>query len=125
MTPASQTKKTSTRRVHNVLRADQNKNTEHSTISNDMVFYQSCLPVTGASMSIMVFSCRRSAAPSLMIRNATSSVTRPSRMKCCFRTSGLGLPLASKASLIVTLWLGGNGTAESEKENTRRTRSVH
>ena len=122
MTPASHTNKTSTRRVHNVLRTDKNKNTEHS---NDMVIYQSRLPVTGASMSIMVFSCRRSAAPSLMIRNATSSVTRPSRMKCCFRTSGLGLPLASKASLIVTLWLGGNGTAESKKENTRCTSNVH
>ena len=70
------------------------------------------LPVTGASMSSMVLSCRNNAAPSLIIRRATSSVTRPSRMKCCLSMSGFGFAFVSNTSWIVSLWLGGNGTAE-------------
>ena len=59
------------------------------------------LPVTGASMSIIVFSCLNKAAPSFIILRAVSSVTRPSRIKCCLRTSGLGFPLESNTSLML------------------------
>jgi len=72
--------------------------------------YYEKLPVNGASISIIVFSWRMIAAPSFIIRKATSSETRPSAMKCSFNISGLGLPLASKTSLIDSLLVGGNGT---------------
>ena len=75
------------------------------------------LPVTGASMSIIVFSDLRRAAPSLMILSAAFSSSRPSRMKCCLRTSGLGLLVReSNTSAIVILFAGGNGTAERNNE---------
>ena len=45
------------------------------------------VPVTGASISIMVFSDLSREAPSLMTLNAALSSMRPSRMKCCFNTS--------------------------------------
>ena len=74
---------------------------------------QCFLPVTGASMSIIVFSDLSRAAPSLMILSAAFSSSRPSRMKCCLRTSGLGLLVReSNTSAIVILFAGGNGTAE-------------
>ena len=75
-------------------------------------------PVTGASTSIIVFSCLMMAAPSLMILSATSSDTRPSAMKCCFSTSCRGLPFASNTSLIVSLFAGGNSTAETKHNGT-------
>ena len=78
---------------------------------------QCFLPVTGASMSIIVFSDLRRAAPSLMILSAAFSSSRPSRMKCCLRTSGLGLLVReSNTSAIVILFAGGNGTAERNNE---------
>lgn len=70
-----------------------------------------CKPVRGASISTRVFSCLIMAAPSLTILRATSSVTLPSAMKCCFKTSGLGRPLASNTSLMISLLLGGKRTA--------------
>jgi len=70
-----------------------------------------CIPVTGASMSIIVFSDLRRAAPSLMILSATFSSILPSSMKCCFKISVRGLfVLASNTSAIVSLCDGGNGT---------------
>lgn len=80
-----------------------------------IVHWYQYLPVTGASISIIVFSCRKSAAPSFIILRATSSVTLPSNMKCCLKTSGRGLPLESNTSLMVSLWLGGNGTPKTDK----------
>ncbi len=68
-------------------------------------------PVTGASMSIIVFSWRSRAAPSLMMRRAAASSIRPSKMKCCLSTSGRGLPVfVSNTSATDNLRLGGNGT---------------
>lgn len=68
-------------------------------------------------MSIIVFSERRRAAPSLMMRSAAASSILPSRMKCCLRTSGRGLPVrASKTSATVSLRDGGNGTS-ADREN--------
>ena len=62
-------------------------------------------------MSIMVFSWRSRAAPSLMMRSAAASSIRPSKMKCCLRTSGRGLPVfVSNTSATDNLRLGGNGT---------------
>ena len=72
-------------------------------------------------MSIMVFSCRSKAAPSLISLRATSSVTRPSRMKCCLRTSGRGFPLGSNTSLMVSRWLGGKGTPETQQHGVSNT----
>uniref|UniRef100_A0A182J1E9 Uncharacterized protein n=1 Tax=Anopheles atroparvus TaxID=41427 RepID=A0A182J1E9_ANOAO len=67
--------------------------------------------VTGASMSIIVLSAFRIAAPSWMIRKAAFSSIRPSRMKCCFSTSGRGLPVCeSNTSDAVSLCFGGKGT---------------
>lgn len=81
---------------------------------------QNTPPVTGASMSIIVFSCRRRAAPSLMMRRAAASSMRPSRTKCCLRTSGRGLPvLASNTSATDNLRLGGNGTPKKEKKRRK------
>ena len=75
----------------------------------------SILPVTGASSSIIVFSALSSAAPSLMIFKAVCSSSLPSRMKCCFRTSGLGLlVLESNTSAMVSLLEGGNGTPRKQ-----------
>lgn len=69
------------------------------------------LPVTGASMSIIVFSERNNVAPSFMILRAAASSIRPSRMKCCLSTSGRGLFVReSNTSEAVSLLLGGNGT---------------
>lgn len=68
-------------------------------------------PVTGASMSIIVFSDLSSDAPSLTMRNAAASSIRPSRMKCCFSMSGRGLfVLWSHTSAVVSFRPGGNGT---------------
>lgn len=75
-------------------------------------------PVTGASMSIMVFSDLRSDAPSLTMRNAAASSIRPSRMKCCFNMSGRGLfVLWSHTSAVVNFRPGGNGTPATEEIN--------
>lgn len=69
-------------------------------------------------MSIMVFSERRRAAPSLIIRRAAASSILPSRIKCCFRTSGRGDPVrSSKTSATVILCDGGNGTSNVNKTN--------
>lgn len=70
------------------------------------------LPVTGASMSRMVFSWRRMAAPSLTILSATASSTRPSLVRWAFRRSTRGLPSQSNTSFMVRRWLKGKGTAE-------------
>lgn len=64
----------------------------------------------GASTSIMVFSCRRMAAPSLMIFRAASSSRRPSFTRWLLRTSRRGLP-SSNTSFSVSRCVGGNGTA--------------
>lgn len=69
-------------------------------------------PVTGASISIMVFSERRRAAPSLTIRRAAASSILPSRIKCCLRTSGRGRSVrGSNTSATVNLCDGGKGTS--------------
>lgn len=69
------------------------------------------VPVTGASISIIVFSDLSRAAPSCMIRKAAASSIRPSSIKCCLSTSDWGLPVrASNTSATVNLWLGGKGT---------------
>ena len=76
------------------------------------------LPVTGASSSIIVFSALSSAAPSLMIFKAVCSSSLPSRMKCCFNTSGFGLlVLESNTSARVSLLEGGKGTPRSRYSN--------
>lgn len=86
-----------------------NQNEMDTKRNNDQ---RSNQPVTGASMSIIVFSLRSSVAPSWMMRTAAASSMRPSSMKCCLRTSGKGLPLPrrSNTSATVSLWLGGNRT---------------
>lgn len=67
-------------------------------------------------MSIIVFSERKSVAPSWIIRSAAGSSIRPSKMKCCLRTSGRGLPVrVSNTSDTVSLCDGGNGTAKKRK----------
>lgn len=69
------------------------------------------LPVTGASISIIVFSDLSNEAPSLTMRNAAASSIRPSRIKCCFSISGRGLfVLWSHTSAVVNFRPGGNGT---------------
>lgn len=69
-------------------------------------------PVTGASISIIVFSERRRAAPSLTIRRAAASSILPSRIKCCLRTSGRGRSVrGSNTSATVNLCDGGKGTS--------------
>lgn len=69
------------------------------------------VPVTGASISIIVFSDLSRVAPSCMIRKAADSSIRPSSIKCCLSTSDWGLPVrASNTSATVNLWLGGKGT---------------
>lgn len=75
------------------------------------------LPVTGASMSIIVFSCRNNAAPSFMSFNATPSSSLPSSIKCCFITSIFGLPLESNISDVLSLWAGGKGTPETDRSS--------
>jgi len=68
----------------------------------------------GASTSSMVFSCLSSAVPSLMMRSATCSSSRPSFTKCSLRISGRGLLLRlSYTSSAFSLLDGGNGTAEN------------
>lgn len=70
------------------------------------------IPVTGASMSSIVFSWRSIAAPSLIIRSATASSTRPSLVRWAFRRSTRGFPSQSNTSFNVRRWLRGKGTAE-------------
>lgn len=88
--------------------------------SNQSVATQTpLLPVIGASSSIIVFSCLRMAAPSLIIFRATSSSSRPSFTKWFFRTSILGFPF-SNTSFKVSRWVGGKGTArEREKHHLK------
>lgn len=43
---------------------------------------------------------------------ATLSSTRPSRIKCFFRTSGCGFPLSSNTSSIVSNSTAGCGTSK-------------
>lgn len=81
------------------------------------------LPVIGASTSTMVFSCRNNFAPSSMIFNATSSVTRPSAMKCALRTSTRGLPRESNTSYALKRTCGGHGMSRS-KINDRQTKEM-
>lgn len=79
------------------------------------------LPVTGASISIIVLSERRRAAPSLTIRSAADSSILPSRIKCCLSTSGRGRPVrVSKTSAIVSLRDGGNGTPVKNKREEKK-----
>lgn len=75
-------------------------------------------PVTGASISIIVFSERNSMAPSVMMRNAAASSMRPSSMKCCLSTSGFGLPelRLSNTSATVSLCAGGNRTPAKHEQ---------
>lgn len=77
------------------------------------------LPVIGASTSTMVFSCRNNLAPSSMIFNATSSVTRPSAMKCVLRTSTRGLPRESNTSYALKRTFGGHGMSRTRKKATQ------
>lgn len=70
------------------------------------------LPVIGASTSIIVFSLRNIAAPSLMILSAISSSTRPSLIKWFFKMSTLGFPSVSNTSSDVKRCVGGKGTAK-------------
>lgn len=100
---------------------------------------QFAVPVTGASISIIVFSDLSRAAPSCMIRKAAASSIRPSSIKCCLSTSDWGLPVrASNTSAAVNLWLGGKGTPafafclfvrticikwENEKENNNNNKN--
>lgn len=116
-----------TKATWNEWRDELNRNENASDISDDRsTFYTNVTdqnsPVTGASMSIMVFSERKRAAPSLIIRRAAASSILPSSIKCCFKTSGRGRSVrASKTSATVNLCDGGNGTSvkikitESEK----------
>lgn len=78
--------------------------------------WQVLIPVTGASMSSIVFSWRRIAAPSLMIRSATASSTRPSLVRWAFRRSTRGFPSQSNTSFNVRRWLRGKGTAEDRAQ---------
>lgn len=73
------------------------------------------VPVTGASMSSMVFSWRKIEAPSFMIRRATVSSTLPSLVRWAFSRSTLGFPSQSNTSFMVRRWLRGKGTAEGRK----------
>lgn len=75
------------------------------------IYIHISVPVIGASTSIMVFSLRRMAAPSLIILSAISSSTRPSFTKWFFRTSTLGIPSMSNTSSDVKRCVGGKGTA--------------
>lgn len=69
-------------------------------------------PVTGASISIIVFSERSRAAPSFTIRRAAASSILPSRIKCCLRTSGRGRFVSgSNTSATVSLCDGGKRTS--------------
>lgn len=77
-------------------------------------------PVIGASTSIIVFSCLRMAAPSLMIFSAASSSRRPSFTKWLFKTSSLGFP-SSNTSFRVSRCVGGNGTAGNGSEKVSNT----
>lgn len=77
----------------------------------------------GASTSIMVFSCRRMAAPSLMIFSAASSSRRPSFTRWLFRTSRRGLP-SSNTSFSVSLCVGGKGTAAKGRGDVRKTAQI-
>ncbi len=67
------------------------------------------LPVMGASTSIIVFSCRNNFAPSSIILRATSSVTRPSAIKCVLRISTRGFPRESNTSYALKRVFGGHG----------------
>lgn len=67
-------------------------------------------------MSSMVFSWRRIAAPSLTIRRATASSTRPSLVRWAFRRSTRGFPSQSNTSFNVSRWLRGKGTAEDRAQ---------
>lgn len=64
----------------------------------------------GASTSSMHFSLRRMLAPSLMIRRAASSSSRPSFTRWAFSSSRLGFPSAYR-SLTDRRVPGGYGTA--------------
>lgn len=77
--------------------------------------------VTGASMSIIVFSAFSRAAPSCMMRRAADSSSRPSDTKYFFSSSRLGWPLRpTNTSATVSLCLGGNLTsAEEGREEVR------
>ena len=68
-------------------------------------------------MSIIVFSCLNKEAPLLINLSATSSCNLPSKIKCCLRTSGLGLSLLSNTSLSDNLWLGGKGTPKNQNKS--------
>jgi len=63
----------------------------------------------GASTSIIVFSCRNNFAPSSIILRATSSVTRPSAIKCALRISTRGFPRESNTSYALKRVFGGHG----------------
>lgn len=78
--------------------------------------FKTLIPVTGASMSSIVFSWRKIAAPSLMIRSATASSTRPSLVRWAFRRSTRGFPSQSNTSFSVSRWLKGKGTAEDRAQ---------
>lgn len=89
-----------------------------------MMRHYSLLPVTGASMSSMVFSWRKMAAPSLTMRSATASSTRPSLVRWALRRSTRGLPSQSKTSFMVRRWLRGKGTARRSEKETRGYLSI-
>lgn len=75
-------------------------------------------------MSIIVFSDRKSAAPSLTMRRAAASSILPSNVKCCLSTSGFGLFVrASKTSSTVSFPDDGNLTAATRDKNSLITRT--
>lgn len=73
--------------------------------------------MTGASISIIVFSERRRAAPSVTMRRAAASSILPSRIKCCLRTSGRGRSVrGSNTSATVSLCDGGKSTSVNNEQ---------
>lgn len=83
------------------------------------------LPVTGASISNMVRSWRRMAAPSSMMRRATASSSRPSLVRWAFSRSTRGRPSASNTSFMVSRWARGKGTAEGGGRKDMLERRFH
>ena len=71
----------------------------------------------GASTSTIVFSCRSNFAPSSIILRATSSVTRPSAIKCALRISTRGFPRESNTSYALKRVFGGLGMSKIFKSN--------
>lgn len=67
----------------------------------------------------MVFSCLNSFAPSSIIFRATSSVTRPSAIKCALRISTRGFPRESNTSYALKRVFGGHGMSNILRKKTQ------